>query len=152
VTGFGHPGPWRYFPIPNATLIGHNDIAPYNACFDGDQLAGVFYWDLAGPTTPLAEVAFLAWNGVLLWQDVGPDAAAKRLTAIAEACGGIHPRLVLRAVPDRVRVMLDGIPLAAADGDPGMQRLITRGEPENTRRSLDGLLRRIPGIEARLAA
>ena len=43
---FAHPGPWRYFPTPGATLIGHNDIAPYNACFDGDDLAGVFDWDL----------------------------------------------------------------------------------------------------------
>src|SRR3982751_5782347 len=30
VADFAHPGPWRYFPVPDATLIGHNDIAPYN--------------------------------------------------------------------------------------------------------------------------
>src|SRR5690606_11673446 len=33
VATFSHPGPWRHFPITGATLIGHNDIAPYNACF-----------------------------------------------------------------------------------------------------------------------
>lgn len=41
VAGFSHPGPWRYFALDAPTLIGHNDIAPYNACFDGDHLAGV---------------------------------------------------------------------------------------------------------------
>src|SRR4051794_8765664 len=45
VADFHDPGPWRYFPIADATIIGHNDIAPYNACFDGDELAGVFDWD-----------------------------------------------------------------------------------------------------------
>ena len=38
VAGYWHPGPWRYFPAAEATVIGHNDIAPYNACFDGDEL------------------------------------------------------------------------------------------------------------------
>ena len=28
VEGFTHPGPWRYFPVPGPTLVGHNDIAP----------------------------------------------------------------------------------------------------------------------------
>ena len=45
---FSHPGPWRYPCVPRASLIGHNDIAPYNVCFDGDRLAGVSDWDLAG--------------------------------------------------------------------------------------------------------
>jgi Ser/Thr protein kinase RdoA (MazF antagonist) len=31
--------------MPQASLIGHNDIAPYNVCFDGDEVAGVFDWD-----------------------------------------------------------------------------------------------------------
>jgi hypothetical protein len=57
VAGFGHPGPWRYPRVPQASLIGHNDIAPYNVCFDGDDVAGVFDWDMAGPTTPLMELA-----------------------------------------------------------------------------------------------
>jgi len=47
---FQHSGPWRNFPPPNPTLIGHGDIAPYNMCFDHDELVGVFDWDMAGPT------------------------------------------------------------------------------------------------------
>src|SRR5215469_10300161 len=30
VAGFSHPGPWRFFPVTSPSLIGHNDIAPYN--------------------------------------------------------------------------------------------------------------------------
>lgn len=75
VAGFEHPGPWRYARGTRPTLIGHNDIAPYNVCFDGDDLTGVFDWDLAGPTTPLMELAFVAWNCVPLWRDIGADAS-----------------------------------------------------------------------------
>ena len=80
VAGFDHPGPWRYFPIDSPTVIGHNDIAPYNACFDGDNLVGVFDWDLAGPSTPLFELAFIAWNGVPLWTDLDPAVAAMSMS------------------------------------------------------------------------
>jgi hypothetical protein len=89
VAGFGHPGPWRYPRVPQASLIGHNDIAPYNVCFDGDDVAGVFDWDLAGPTTPLMELSFIAWNCVPLWRDMGmrpprsaSSASARRTAAV----------------------------------------------------------------------
>jgi hypothetical protein len=42
VAGFSHRGPWRFFSVPGPSLIGHNDIAPYNVCFEGDGLVGVF--------------------------------------------------------------------------------------------------------------
>jgi hypothetical protein len=99
VAGFSHPGPWRFFPVPGATLICHNDIAPYNACFAGDVLAGVFDWDLAGPSTPLFELAFIAWNCVPLWRDIGADTAAQRLGLIATSYGAVNPRQILHAVP-----------------------------------------------------
>ena len=147
VGDFSHPGPWRYFPIPNATIIGHNDIAPYNACFDGDDLAGVFDWDLAGPTTPLLELAFLAWNIIPLW-DAGldPEPAARRLQLIADTYGTFGAEQILLAVPARIQVMLTGIPAAAAAGDAGMANLLTQGEPERSRRSLADLIERIPAI------
>jgi len=146
MAGFTHPGPWRYFPMPAATLIGHNDIAPYNVCFDGDELVGVFDWDMAGPTTPLLELAFIAWNCVPLWSDIGAEAAARRLTAIAASYGGIQPRQILYAVPPRIQAMLDGIPIAAAAGDSGMANLMTRGEPEHSQSALTDLIERIPTI------
>ncbi len=152
VAGFTHPGPWRFFPVAGpTTLIGHNDIAPYNVCFAGEEVAGVFDWDFAGPSTPLLELAFIAWNCVPLWSDIGPGTAAERLTTIADAYGALFAREILHAVPYRIQAMLDGIPVAAAAGDEGMQNLMTAGEPERSAASLAGLVERIPGIDRHLA-
>jgi hypothetical protein len=152
VTGFSHPGPWRYCPFPGPTLIGHNDIAPYNVCFEGDDVTGVFDWDMAGPTTPLLELAFLAWNGVPLWRDTGPGTAAERLRVIAASygCGGPDASQILYAVPQRIQVLLDWIPAAAAAGDQGMAHLMTLGEPGRSAGSLAGLIDRIPAIARQL--
>jgi hypothetical protein len=150
VAGFTHPGPWRYFPVPEPTLIGHNDIAPYNSCFDGDALVGVFDWDLSGPTTPLNELAFIAWNCVPLWADIGAASAARRVAMIADAYGGFEARELLVAVPGRIQLMMDGIVASAAAGDPGMANLVAGGEPESDRVSLAGLRDRIPGILSQL--
>jgi hypothetical protein len=150
VAGFTHSGPWRYFPIPSPTLIGHNDIAPYNVCFAGDELVGVFDWDMAGPSTPLSELAFIAWNCVPLWRDTGPDPAAQRLATIATTYGAFTARQILHAVPQRIQIMLDGIPAAAAAGDHGMANLMARGEPDQSRAALAELIKRIPGIDQSL--
>lgn len=147
VAGFTHPGPWRYPPIPGACLIGHNDIAPYNVCFAGDELVGVFDWDMAGPSTRLAELAFLAWNCVPLWRDIGAPAAARRLTMISAGYGGPPARQILRAVPARIQLALDWIPAAAAAGDPGMVNLMATGEPERSQAALADLLTRLPAID-----
>jgi hypothetical protein len=150
VAGFAHPGPWRFFPVEQPSLICHNDIAPYNACFAGEEVAGVFDWDLAGPSTPLFELAFIAWNCVPLWRDIGPDAAAARLSMIAAAYGRFSAAQILRAVPRRIQLMLDWIPAAAAAGDAGIANLMAAGEPGNSAAALAGLLTRIPAIDERL--
>jgi len=150
MAGFSHPGPWRFFPVAEPTLICHNDIAPYNACFAGDELAGVFDWDLAGPSTPLFELAFIAWNCVPLWRDVGAELAADRLKLISASYGEIDPTQILAAVPDRIQLMLDRIPVAAANGDEGMANLMKAGEPGNSAAALADLLVRLPAIAQRL--
>ena len=150
VAGFTHPGPWRYFPVTQPSLICHNDIAPYNACFDGDELTGVFDWDLAGPSTPLFELAFIAWNCVPLWRDIGAALAAERLTLIAASYDDLSPLQILRAVPERIHLMLDWIPAAAAAGDAGMANVMRAGEPGNSSVALADLLTRIPAIAASL--
>jgi hypothetical protein len=147
---FSHPGPWRFFPVTEPTMICHNDIAPYNACFAGDELAGVFDWDLAGPSTPLLELAFIAWNCVPLWRDIAAEVAAERLSLIAGSYGEISARQVLDAVPDRIQLMLDWIPVAAAGGDDGMANLMAAGEPGNSAAALADLRTRMPAIDRRL--
>jgi Phosphotransferase enzyme family len=151
VAGFSHPGPWRFFPVADPSLIGHNDIAPYNVCFEGDEVVGVFDWDMAGPTTPLLELAFIAWNCVPLWRDTGPPNAAARLRLIAAAYGGPGARQILHAVPQRIQAGLDWIPVAAAAGDQGMAHIMTLGEPDLSGRALIGLVERIPAIDRQLA-
>jgi hypothetical protein len=161
VSGFTHPGPWRYFPVDAPTLIGHNDIAPYNVCFEGDELTGVFDWDLSGPSTPLLELAFIAWNCVPLWQDIGAELAAGRLELIASAyarpsgqdqgpADGPEAAEILRAVPARIQFMLDYIPAAAAAGDAGMANLMAVGEPGRSQVALDALIERMPAVERAL--
>ena len=150
VAGFSHPGPWRTFGLPDPTIIGHNDIGYYNLCFDGDELVGVFDWDLAGPTNPLMELAFIAWNGVPLWRDTGPEQAVDRLRVIASGYGGFTPRQILEAVPVRIRAQLNWVVQAAAAGDPGMINLMSLGEPARSIGPLTDLEARIPRIAALL--
>lgn len=150
VAGFSHPGPWRFFPVRGATLICHNDIAPYNACFDGDELTGVFDWDLAGPSTPLFELAFIAWNCVPLYRDIGADLAADRLRLVAASYGHLTATQILDAVLPRVQLMLDWIPAAAAAGDKGMANVMAAGEPGISAAAVADLVTRIPAIAARL--
>lgn len=103
-----------------------------------------------GPTTPLFELAFIAWNCVPMWRDIGPEPAAERLALIAGAYGGFTPRQILHAVPSRIQIMLDGIPAAAAAGDRGMANLMTAGEPERSQATLLDLIDRIPAIDRAL--
>jgi mutator protein MutT len=150
VADFEDAGPWRFFPVERPTLVGHNDLAPYNVCFEGDRLTGVFDWDLSGPSTPLLELAHLAWNGIPLFRPRPAAESARRLEVLAAAYGGPTAREVLGAVPGRTRMAIDGIRDAVARGDDSMRNLALVGEPERTERALAGLLERLPAIEAAL--
>jgi aminoglycoside phosphotransferase (APT) family kinase protein len=119
-------------------------------CFEGDRLTGVFDWDLAGPSTPLLELAHLAWHGVPLLGGVEPATAARRLELVAASYGGLTGRDVLDAVPTRVRIAIDGIRTAVAHGDEQMRNLLRVGEPERTEAALADLLTRVPDIADRL--
>ena len=151
VDGFAVDGPWRFFGVDRPGLVAHNDIAPYNTCFEGDELVGVFDWDLAGPSTRLLELAHLSWNGVPLFRPIDADLAARRLRVVADAYGGPPAGDILRAVPQRAQLAIDGIRTAIARGDEGMRNLATIGEPERTERLLADLRTRIPSIEQELS-
>ena len=155
VDGVQDDGPWRFpglgEPTGRGTVIAHNDLAPYNVCFEGDRLAGVFDWDLSGPSTPVLELAHLAWNGVPLFRPLPAAVCARRLAVMAAAYGGPTARQLLDAVPFRVRLMVAGIRDAVARGDESMRNLTRHGEPERTERALAGLLGRVRGIEERLS-
>ena len=92
------------------------------------------------------ELAFIAWNCVPLWRDMGDDVSAERIRRICHAYGGIHPAHVVDAVPRRIQMMLDWIPLAAAAGDTGLRRLMSQGEPERSQAALNELIPRLRRI------
>lgn len=94
-------GPWRFLEVGEPTLVAHNDLAPYDVCFEGERLSGVLDWDLSGPSTPVNELAHLAWTGVPLFRPVPAASAARRLGVMAAAYGGLSGRELLDAVPGR---------------------------------------------------
>ncbi len=147
--GFDHPGPWRFFGADAPSLITHNDVAPYNVAFAGDEVAGVFDWDLAGPSTPVHDLGHTAWTAIPFFRPIPEADAARRLGTFADAYG-TDPLTVLDAVRPRVQLAIDGIREAVRRGDEGMANLAATGEPERTERALAGFLARQPALRARL--
>jgi 8-oxo-dGTP diphosphatase len=150
VAGFRHDGPWRFLVAEEPTLVAHNDIAPYNIAFEGEQIVGVFDWDTAGPSTPLLELAHVAWNCIPMWSDLPPELAAERLEILATAYGRLTAREILHAVVPRTRLAVDAIRAGIERGDPGMLNLAAVGEPASTDLALVDLSRRVPAIDAKL--
>ncbi|HYO38497.1 MAG TPA: NUDIX domain-containing protein [Nocardioidaceae bacterium] len=151
VAGFADAGPWRLPAVDGATLIAHNDLAAYNVCFVGDRLTGVFDWDLAGPSTPVLELAHLAWTGVPLFRPVAAADVVRRLRVIATSYAGPTAREVLAAVPVRTQLAVDNIRAAIANGDEQMANLTAIGEPESMEAALAALRLRLPDLDRALA-
>ncbi|CAN5550735.1 hypothetical protein BH10ACT10_BH10ACT10_26150 [soil metagenome] len=150
--GWTQDGPWRWFDVAGADIIGHNDVAPYNVAFDGDRLVGVFDWDLSGPTTRLFELAHIAWTGVPLFRSRPAPEVANRLELMAATYGhDVDARAILRAVPDLKRVGCDGIRGWIAAEDPAGVAQAAMGEPEGTEAALAALVNRFPAIERELS-
>ena len=97
------------------------------------------------------ELAFIAWNCVPLWRDIGDEAAVERIRRISSAYGGVQPAQIAAAVPGRIQLMLDWIPRGAAAGDPGLRRLMSQGEPARSQSALGQLIPRLRRIRQQLA-
>jgi mutator protein MutT len=152
-------GPWRTTNrrLAPGELICHCDFAPYNVALaskpTGEEVVGVFDWDMAGPGTRLEDLAFAAWNWVPLHGALPPDSAARRLELMAAAYGrGVAAADMAGGVVPRIERSLDVIRRGQAAGDPGMLNLRAVGEPDFTAQSLADLRSRLPAILASLAA
>lgn len=143
---------WRFVEraLRPGEIVCHHDTALYNMAFDGDELAGVFDWDVAGPGIPLDDVAIFAWNTSMLFPDVGAAEVAHLLHTVADAYGRLDPHAVLDHVVVRMTGAADRIAAAQAAGDPGMLKLGTIGEPAATRARLVALGARLPELHAAL--
>ncbi len=143
---------WRFAErvLEPGEIVCHHDAAIYNMAFDGDELAGVFDWDAAGPGIPLDDVAMFAWNDALLFPDADAATMARGLRTIAEGYGDLDPHVLLDHVVIRMTAAADRIAEAQAAGDPGMVRLGTVGEPASTRARIAVLRDRLPMLHAAL--
>ena len=145
---------WRFVEraLQPGEIVCHHDSAMYNMAFDGDDLAGVFDWDVAGPGIPLDDIAIFAWNTAVLFPDAPMDEVAHVLRTIADGYGGIDPHALLDHVVTRMTDAANRIAAAQDAGDPGMLRLGTVGEPAATRARLAALGARLPELHAALDA
>ncbi|MEP6667052.1 MAG: phosphotransferase, partial [Nocardioidaceae bacterium] len=157
VARFRHGGAWRtvHRPLADDEIICHHDFAPYNVAVttssDGERVVGVYDWDLAGPGTPLDDLAFAAWNWVPLHHDLGAEMSARRLQVMAAAYdGGFVARDIVDAVVARIERSVDVMTAGHAAGDPGMINLARLGAPARTTASLNALRARVPAIRALL--
>lgn len=151
VAGFSHPGPWRFPSAPEPEIVAHNDLAPYNVCFAGDRLAGVFDWDLAAPSTRLAELGQLAWTCVPLFRPLQAAAVARRLEIIASVYGGYSAAELLQAAEERVRLSALVVREWIETDAPGAEGMLAVGEPARTAGALEAFIRRRPEIEKELS-
>lgn len=135
-------------------VICHNDVAPYNIVVDGEDLVGVFDWDLASPGHPWGDVAFLAWNAVLIRDRPAAEApdVARRLRLLVDAYGdpALTPTELAHRALARMVDAADRISAGQRAGDEGMLALARIGEPDATRARIDGARARLPAILAAL--
>lgn len=153
VRGFD-PGPRRWRQIESAVgpgqVVCHNDTGAYNWIVDGGTFVGMIDWDQAGPGEPLDDLAFLCWSSVPLYREVAVTDAARRVSLAADGYGGVTASALLDAVADRMTRASARIDAGIRRGDPGMLALRESGEPERTRRRVEGFLERLPAIRGAL--
>lgn len=157
VRGFRPPGVVRWRNVERALaddeIVCHHDPGAYNWIVDEGRFAGVVDWDMAGPGRPIDDLAFMAWNSVPLFRDVGTDPTARRVRLMATTYGdvdGAGPLDLLHHVDARMTAATDRIEAGQHEGDPGMLNLGRAGEPARTRARLTALHERLPAIRALL--
>lgn len=150
---------WRFVerPLHEGEIVCHHDAAVYNLAFDGDRLAGVFDWDVAGPGVPLDDLAMFAWNGpvaALRGEHAADETdihrAARDLAVMATAYGDLAPGAILEQIGRRMTAAAERIEAGQRAGDPGMLRLGQVGEPAATRRRLATFIGHVPALVAAL--
>ncbi|MFJ7249759.1 phosphotransferase [Kitasatospora sp. NPDC098652] len=105
-------------------VIRHGDLGPWNAVWNGDQLAGFIDWDFAAPGHAVDDLAQLAWYAVPLRSVEqqrraavsGPGVLRERLDALCTAYG------------ERPEAVLDALDALQAREAARIERLGGRGE------------------------
>lgn len=154
VDGFRPAGPrtWRGGEVELAPgeIICHNDPGVYNWIIQSGHFAAMVDWDMAGPGTPLDDLAFLAWTALPLYRETPIADVVRRLDLLVDTYGNWGPMTVLNAVLTRMATACDRIAAGQERGDMGMINLAKVGEPQRTRDRIEAFRARIPDIDAAL--
>ncbi len=128
---------WQWPAREPAQVVCHNDFAPYNLMFEGEELTGVIDFDLASPGPRVWDMGYTAYRFVPLTDPGNPDvpypgeaAQARRLAAFCAAYGDpqISPREVIAAAITNLRELVAFIVRSATAGDAAQQAVLARGD------------------------
>jgi hypothetical protein len=116
-------------------IVCHHDLAPYNVVIAEGRLLGIIDWDLAGPGTPRADLAFVAWQwvplqGPLVTRFLGweaPPDRVRRLRLLLDAYGLEDRTGFIDDVVDRIGYNRDIMTRRAAEGNEAYRSLIDQG-------------------------
>ena len=137
VAGFRPPptATWRLTAPTTYELICHNDWTPWNALLRNDRVEVMLDWDLAGPGTRVWDVAnaAYAWVPLIAVSHLAPpiDEQIRRLRLFIDSYGLRDRSELLLTMRTRLKHVAALITNEAAEGDPGMQRLVAMGAPQN---------------------
>lgn len=116
---------WRFAPgaPTSGPLICHNDIAPYNTVFVGDQPVGFIDWDFAAPGPALWDLAHALWLYTPITDDprVPRLDRPRRLRLFCDAYGldAAERPQVLPTIRRRQQVAYDTLRVWGGAGVPG---------------------------------
>jgi len=126
---------WRLIAPTRYEVICHNDWTPWNALLRGGRVEVMLDWDLAGPGTRVWDVAnaAYAWVPLIALSHLAPTLSEqiRRLRLFVDSYGLRDRSEVLLTMRTRLEHVSAVITREAAAGDPGMQRLVAMGAPEN---------------------
>jgi len=145
-------------------VIGHHDAAPYNAVWRplptasdpaAGELVGFVDWDLAGPSAPVRDLAFLAltWtpltaHDIALGDGFPPDTdRPRRLRLLLDAYGWQgSTQAVIHAVRERALQHARVLRQAAADGHGPAVDLVAEGVADDFERAVTVLDAETPSL------
>lgn len=152
-----HAAVANFVPAPDAVwregrawrpglIVAHGDSAPYNAVWNAAGLVGFVDWDMAGPSTREADVAWVAFSWVPL--HARRVVAAEGFTAFAQRRRRLEGFLarygwegstgdVLDLVAARIQHQLRILHETADAGDAAYQRMLQMGRDQDLRSALE---------------
>jgi len=120
-------------------IVAHNDAAPYNAVWGAGRLVGFVDWDMAGPMSKEADLAWMAFSWVPL--HARAVVSAEGFSAFSERRTRLEAFLaqyrwegttqdVLDLVAVRITDQLRAVRATASAGDATYERMLEFGRDE----------------------